>query len=87
MLKTSTLHPLDQFRAFLALRAQGLSEEESADHDCIGVNEAGQSRNPPTGRPTSKTSRKHQAMTPAIRDVSLKANLTAARRFTSITKA
>ncbi|WP_348652540.1 hypothetical protein [Rhizobium sp. BG4] len=36
------MHPLDQFRAFLALRAQGLSEEESADHDYIGVNEAGQ---------------------------------------------
>ena len=46
------LHPLDQFRAFLALRAQGLSEEESADHDYIGVNEAGQFRDPrPAGRP------------------------------------
>ena len=76
-LQRIALHPLDQFPGLAGL-AQGLGEDEIADHACIGGNEAGPSRNLPTGQPTSKTSRKHQAMTPAIRDVSLKANLTAA---------
>ncbi|MET3858710.1 hypothetical protein ABIE40_005867 [Rhizobium sp. OAE497] len=77
-LQRIALHPLDQFAGLAGLE-QGLGEQEFADHDCIGGNESGQSRNFPTGKPTSKTSRKRQAMTPAIRDVSLKANLTAAQ--------
>ena len=34
------LHPLDQFRAFLALREKGLSEEEIAAALFVGVNVA-----------------------------------------------